>query len=140
MSYNDCIVFLLAKAYQKSQQVLKRRLQPYGLTSVQALILEALWEEDGLTASDIGKRLTLDNATISGVLDRLADGDWIAKQTDHIDKRVLRISLSDKARAVKQQLMTIRNQTNEDLTSNFTAEERVLLKRMLKDFRKTTGH
>lgn len=136
MSYADCVVFLLAKAYQKSQKDLKQRLRPHGLTSVQALILEALWEEDGLTASVIGKRLTLDNATVSGVLDRLSEGAWIARQIDHEDKRMSRIFLSDKARTMKQPLMDIRNQTNESLMSGFRMEERVVLKRLLKDFQR----
>ena len=69
-SFEDCIVFLLAKAYQKAHGNLKKRLHPYGLTPIQNLILQALQEEDGLSAGDIGKRLVLDNATLSGVLDR----------------------------------------------------------------------
>lgn len=136
MSYADCIVFLLAKAYQKSQKDLKQRLRSYGLTSVQALILEALWEEDGLTASLISKRLTLDNATVSGVLDRLAEGEWIVKQIDHEDKRMSRIFLSDKAHVMEQSLTDIRNQTNDSLMTGFSMEERVVLKRLLKDFQR----
>jgi DNA-binding MarR family transcriptional regulator len=136
MSYADCIVFLLAKAYQKSQKNLKQRLRSYGLTSVQALILETLWEEDGLTASLIAKRLTLDNATVSGVLERLAEGDWIVKQIDHADKRMSRIFLSDKAHVMEQPLTDIRNQTNDSLMTGFSMEERVVLKRLLKDFQR----
>ena len=68
--YEDCIIFLLAKAYQKAHGNFKEHLLPYGMTPVQHLILETLWEEEGLTASEIGKRLVLDNATLSGVLDR----------------------------------------------------------------------
>ena len=71
--YEDCIIFLLAKAYQKAHGNFKRHLLPYGITSVQHLILEALWVEEGLTASEIGKRLVLDNATRSGILDRMSE-------------------------------------------------------------------
>lgn len=134
MSYTDCIVFLLAKAYQKSQNNLKNRLKPYGLTAVQALILEVLWEEDGLTAGEIAKRLVLDNATVSGVLDRLADGEWILKQTDPEDKRVLRIHMASKAKAMEPQLVEERTRANDEIMNGFTMEERIVLKRLLRDF------
>ena len=134
MSYADCIVFLLAKAYQKSQHHLKQRLKPYGLTSVQALTLEALMEEDGLTAGELAKRLVLDNATVSGVLDRLADGDWIIKQADPEDKRVLRIHIASKTKGLEQELMRERNLADNEILSGFSIEERVVLKRLLRDF------
>jgi hypothetical protein len=48
--YEECIVFHLAKAYQRAHASLKRRLAPYGLTPVQYLVLEAIREEEGLSA------------------------------------------------------------------------------------------
>jgi DNA-binding MarR family transcriptional regulator len=134
MGYADCIVFLLAKASQKSQNYLKNRLKPFGLTAVQALVLEALMEEDGLTAGDIGKRLVLDNATLSGVLDRLADGQWIIKRTDVMDKRVLRIFLAAKAKAKEPLLAKERDAANDEILAGFSMEERIVLKRLLRDF------
>ncbi|MDA8137540.1 MAG: MarR family transcriptional regulator [Desulfobacteraceae bacterium] len=133
MSYSDCIVFLLAKAYQKSQSLLKSRLKPFGLTPVQALVLEVLMESDGLTAGEIGKRLMLDNATLSGVLERLAEGQWVNKQTDAEDKRVLRIFLSSMAREMKPRLASERDATNEEIMAGFSMEERIVLKRLLRD-------
>jgi DNA-binding MarR family transcriptional regulator len=132
-SYDDCIIFLLAKAYQKAHGKIKRRLQAYGLTPIQHLILEVLWAEDGLSASDIGKKLVLDGATLSGVLDRLTSGGWIIKESDADDKRVLRNYLTSKSKDLKPKLSETRNQTNEELLRAFTIEEKVLLKRFLRD-------
>ncbi len=132
-NYNDCIIFLLAKAYQKGHAAFKKRLQPHGLTPIQHLILEILWVEEGVSAGDIGKRLVLDAATLSGVLDRLADSGWIVKQTDPDDKRVVRIYLSDKARTLGPDLEKERELVNEEILGNLTLEEKVLLKRLLKD-------
>jgi DNA-binding MarR family transcriptional regulator len=134
MGYGDCIVFLLAKASQKSQNLLKNRLKPLGLTSVQALVLEALLEEDGMTAGEIGKRLLLDNATVSGVLDRLADNQWIIKCSDTDDKRVLRVFLATKAKNMESQLVRERDATNDEVLAGFSMEERIVLKRLLRDF------
>jgi len=132
-TYDDCIIFLLAKAYQKAHGDFKRRIQSYGLTPIQHLTLEVLWGEDGLSASDIGKKLVLDGATLSGVLDRLAVGGWILKQPDSDDKRVLRNYLTPRSKELKPKLSEARDQTNEDLLKTFSVEEKVLLKRFLRD-------
>jgi DNA-binding MarR family transcriptional regulator len=132
-TYKDCIAFLLAKAYQKAHGNLKKRLHPYGLTPIQNLVLEVLREEDGLSAGDIGKRLVLDNATLSGVLDRLAERGWIEKRTDLNDKRLLRVHLTDKAKAFKGELGKERDQANEEILHSLSIEEKVLLKRLLRD-------
>ena len=132
-SYDDCILFLLAKAYQKAHGDFKKRLQSYGLTPIQHLVLEAIWDEDGLSAGDIGKRLVFDGATLSGVLDRLAAGGWVLKQSDTEDKRMLRISLTPKSKDLKPKLAAVRNETNKALLARFSLEEKVLLKRLLRD-------
>jgi DNA-binding MarR family transcriptional regulator len=132
-SYDDCIIFLLAKAYQKAHGDFKKRLQTYGLTPIQHLILEVLWGTDGLSAGDIGKKLVLDGATLSGVLDRLAAGGWILKEPDRDDKRVLRTYLTPKSKELKTNLSQTRDQANEDLLKTFSIEEKVLLKRFLRD-------
>jgi len=134
MNYTECIAFLLAKANQKSQSYLKKKLQPYGLTSVQHLILEVIMEYEGLTTGEIGKLLVSDNATVSGVLDRMAESGWIVKETDADDKRVSRIYLGEKVKEMQHVLASERDQANEELLKSFSTEEKVLFKRLLKDF------
>lgn len=132
--YKECIVFLLAKGNQKAHRNLKKHLKRYNLTPVQALVLGALDEENGLTASEIGKRLGLDNATVSGVLDRLLDSRWIYKKSDEKDRRVHRIFLPDETEpGMVDQLYQARREANEETMQKLTMEERVLLKRLLRD-------
>lgn len=134
IKYNDCIVFLVAKANQNAQKILKERLKKFGLTTVQGLILGELFEEDGVTASDIGNRLVLDNATVSGVLDRLLEKGWIKKETDTNDKRVQKIFLSSKEDTkLISQLFQARKEANDLILSKLTMEEQMLLKRFLRD-------
>jgi len=134
-SYDDCIIFLLSKAYQKVQGNYKKRLSNHGLTPVQNLILEALWEKEGQSAGEICRRLLLDNATLTGVLDRLAGTGWIEKHHDEGDRRYLRVFPTAKANEMKPVLLEARKAANENILQNFTLEEKVLLKRMLKGLR-----
>ena len=133
--YEDCIIFLLAKAYQKAHGNFKRHLLPYEITPVQHLILEALWVEEDLTASEIGKRLVLDNATLSGILDRMSEKGWVLKATDDKDKRFIRIYLTDKAKKLKPSILAEREKSNNEILGSLNLEEKVLLRRLLKDIR-----
>jgi MarR family transcriptional regulator, lower aerobic nicotinate degradation pathway regulator len=135
MPYEDCIAYLLAKAYQRAHACAKRRFAEYGLTPVQQLVLAGLWHEEGTSAGDLGKRLGLDPATLSGILDRMSERGWVVKQTDLEDKRALRIMLTDAARDLKPRLLEARDKANEEILKNLSFEERVLLKRLLKDLR-----
>ena len=133
--YNDCIVFLLAKAYQRAHANIKRRLNAYGLTPVQNIVLEALRCEEGLSAGDLSSKLVLDSATLSGVLDRMSEKGWVSKYVDDADKRILRIYLSEKARDLHDSLAKEREGANEEILRELSLEERLLLKRLLKDLR-----
>jgi len=135
VEYEDCIVFNLAKAYQTAHGRLAALLKPLELTPIQTLVLDAIAGGDGPSASEIGKRLRLDNATISGVLDRLADGGWIVKQADERDRRALRIFPSDKALDLNNQVIEARDEANDQILAELTLEEKVLLKRLLRDIR-----
>lgn len=128
----DCTFFFLAKAHQKAHSLLKQKLAPYGLTNMQHLILEGIWYQEGATAAELSKLLILDKATLSGIIDRLDDGGWIKKQPDKADKRVLRLYPSDKANGIKEELIEVRKKGNDFLLADFTMEEKILFKRLLR--------
>ena len=132
-SYRENIVFLLAKAHQRAQGVLKGYLQPFGLTPVQCLFMEALWEEDGLSVGEIGRRLGLDTATLAGVLDRMVTAGWVRREADPADGRVARVYLTEKALEAVAGLTAVIGRSNDELLGNLRLEERILFKRFLRD-------
>jgi DNA-binding MarR family transcriptional regulator len=133
--YDECVVYLLAKAYQRAHAIARRRLAPYGLTPVQQLVLAALDEEDGISSGDLGKKDSIDPATLSGLLERMAEANWIIKQPDEEDKRFLKIYLTDYARGLLPAITQQRYKANDEILQNLSLEEKVLLKRLLKDLR-----
>jgi DNA-binding MarR family transcriptional regulator len=131
--YEDCILFLLSKACQRAHGKFKKHLQGYGLTPPQSLVILALNEGDGISAGELARRLTLDYATLSGLLDRMAEAGWILKETADDDRRTLRISLTEKAKGATGSLMAERDAANDEIMACLRPEERLLLKRMLRD-------
>lgn len=135
IDYRDCIVFLLAKAHQRAQAAFKQRLRPFGLTTVQGLLLGALSEEEGISVGDLGRKLGLDTATLAGVLERLESSGWIRREADPEDARVGRLFLGEKSLAILPELETAADGASMDVLGGFTIEEKVLFKRLLKDTR-----
>ncbi|MHB8828895.1 MAG: MarR family winged helix-turn-helix transcriptional regulator [Syntrophales bacterium] len=135
VSYRENIVFLLAKAHQRAQGVLKGNLHAFGLTPMQCLVMESLWEEDRLSVGEIGRRISLDTATLAGILERMAAAGWILREADPDDGRVARVSLTEKARAAITDLRSAIETTNNELLNNFSVEEKILFKRFLRDIK-----
>lgn len=129
----DCTIFLLGKAYQRAHGQFKAKLRPYNLTNLQHLVLEGLWIEEGVTAAELGKLLILDKATLSGVLDRMVQSEWIKKETDPDDGRVFRIFTTVKAEKLKDRLIDLRIAANEEMLAGLSHEEQILFKRLLRD-------
>jgi DNA-binding MarR family transcriptional regulator len=134
--YDNCILYLFAKAYQKTHGSFKKHLQECGLTPAQSLVIMALWEDEGLSAGELGKKLSFDYATLSGILDRLADGGWIIKKTSKDDRRALQIYLTSKGRDMAGTLLKVRDAVDKEILGTFNMEEKLLLKRMLKDLQR----
>lgn len=130
----DSIAFMVAKAHQYSQGVLKSKLKGFGLTPVQSLVLESLREEEGLSVGEVGKRLILDTATLAGVLDRMVNAGWIRRAADTTDARIARIYLTDKATAISADLAKALTATNDELLGGYSLEEGLLFKRFLRDY------
>lgn len=129
----DCTIFLLAKAYQKGHKLIKQLLKPYGLTNLQHLVLEGLWYQEGVTAAELGKMLTLDKATLSGVLDRMLESDWIHKKRDSNDGRLFRLYTTEKTNRMKTRLIAVRAEANASFLAGLSKEDQVLFKRYLID-------
>ena len=133
--YEDCIVFLLAKAYQRAHSAFKQKLAPFGITPVQQLILMVLREEGSLSPAEISEKIAMDSATLSGVLERMAEGGMIKREENPEDRRSIRVSLTPRAKKMQEDLAGQRQAINEELTGKLTLEERLLLKRMLRDLK-----
>jgi DNA-binding MarR family transcriptional regulator len=133
--YDDCILFLLAKAYQQVIASFKGRLKEYGLTPVQNLVLSALREEDGVSIGEIGRKLLLDPATLAGTLDRMSAAGWLDKIPDAQDGRVVRVWQTEKARQNSPELSREIREINEKALRGLSLEEKLLLKRLLRDLK-----
>ena len=51
-------------------------LKPLGLTYTQYIVLLVLWEKDGISVTEIGEKLMLDNGTLSPLLKKMEQAGY----------------------------------------------------------------
>ena len=95
------VCFALAVASRNVIGLYRPLLEPMGLTHPQYLVMLALWEESPLTVTELGRRLSLEPATISPLLKRLEAGGMVTRQRDPRDERALAVSLTAKGRRTR---------------------------------------
>ena len=77
-------------------------LKPLGLTYTQYIVLLVLWEKDGLSVTEIGEKLMLDNGTLSPLLKKLEQAGFVKRQRSSEDERVVVITLTEAGRALQE--------------------------------------
>jgi DNA-binding MarR family transcriptional regulator len=127
----ECISFLLGKAYQRVQQAAKQSLAHHGVTPTQYALLCVLRERDGQTGADLGERLQLDSATITGILDRLERGGLIERRADLTDRRVNRIFATARTRDLQPAIDRAMDDVNISFLAAIDAEGRAHLRAQL---------
>ncbi len=85
-------------------------LAAMNITYPQYVVLLVLWEQDGLTVSALGERVSLDSGTLTPLLKRLETLKLVQRKRSNIDERRVHISLTAKGAGLEQQAQTIHRQ------------------------------
>ncbi len=75
-------------------------LDRLGLTYPQYLAITLLHGKEDQTVSELGDQLFLDSSTLTPLLKRMEAAGLIDRRRDSADERVVRITLTDKGRAI----------------------------------------
>ena len=87
---------LLTKAYQPL-------LQALDLTYPQYLVFLLLWEHEQLTVKELGDKLLLDSGTLTPLLKRMEQKQWLSRRRDPRDERSVIIGLLPAGRTLEAQ-------------------------------------
>ncbi|MDO8906399.1 MarR family winged helix-turn-helix transcriptional regulator [Hydrogenophaga sp.] len=101
------LCFALYSASLAMTKLYKPLLDELGLTYPQYLALLVLWEQDGLTVSDLGERLHLDSGTLTPLLKRMESAGHLTRLRDVQDERRVLIRLTASGRQLKKRAARI---------------------------------
>jgi len=77
-------------------------LKPLGLTYTQYIVLLVLWEQDGISVSELGEKLRLDNGTLSPLLKKMEQSGYLERRRQKEDERVVVITLTEAGKKLQE--------------------------------------
>ncbi len=140
MQEKDCIFFQFAKAYQLSSRFLTQKVSELNLTSVQAMVLGFLTEEDQITSSELGRRTELDSATLTGILDRLEAAGYLERKSNPDDRRSIHIHLTAKGKALGNEATALLLKANSEFLQVLDDAQRKELHEIIQTLRHNAPH
>lgn len=125
--------YLMHLAGTRIRQELQRQFaaQGYTITMPQWLILNRLWEEEGLSQSELAERTFRDKTTTARTLALLEAQSLVVRQRDSADRRNYLVSLTPAGRALKVQLIPLAVGVLAQACRGLGEEQVVALKGML---------
>ncbi len=139
MLFKDCVCFLIGRVSRRLNKITKENIAKYGLTTSQFFLLIALYEENGILISKLAEKVALDKATLTGIIDRLERDGFVERRDDPKDRRAIRVYLTEKAEALRDELLKIYHKNNSRFLSVLTDEERKAFERIVEKLESVEG-
>src|SRR5688500_17356760 len=122
-SLQDSLGWLLNNAARLSSRRLSNKLAGYNVTPPQWGVLVALWEQDGLSLSELAKRSFFDGPTMTGIVDRLEKANLVERRRDSTDRRVISVYLTEEGRRLQAQLPALSEEANQEALDGISEAE-----------------
>lgn len=118
--------FLISQIKQIQGRVFDSLLQEAGIeefNGAQGRILYVLWQEDNLPIIELSKKTGLAKTTLTSMLDRMEEREFLKRVPDSQDRRQLRIVLTDKARTLNNSYNEVSGEMSRIFYEGFSDEE-----------------
>jgi len=136
MPPDDRLIYLIFTAQQKLRNHLGNVMmrENVRVTPAQAGILFLLAEKDGRTMSELSRILSIDNSTLTGLVDRLEKAGLARRDASPHDRRASHVYISQKGIKEMQKARSIVGRVNREIMDGFTPEELASFKKIMRSF------
>jgi len=133
---DDRLIYLIITAQHRLRMHIRDELAAAGvkITLVQAGILFLLMEETGRAMSELGRLLSLDNSSITGLIDRLEKSGFVQRKTNPNDRRISLVHITPQGTGEVNQAKTVIARINEEIKADFSDAEVEAFKKILNSF------
>ncbi|HVO66344.1 MAG TPA: MarR family transcriptional regulator [Syntrophales bacterium] len=136
MPSDDRLIYLIFTAQQKLRTHLTNIMnrENVKVTPAQAGILFLLSEKDGRTMSELSQILSIDNSTITGLVDRLEKVGLVRRKASPNDGRASFVHVSQQGIEEMNKAKRIVGRINQEIKNGFKPEELESFKKILRSF------
>ena len=108
----------------------------HGVHEGQQFILRRLWADDGSTPGEIAKGLGLATSTVTRAATRMEAAGLLRREPHETDRRLVRLRLTERGRALEGVIDREMDQLTARALGSFTAADRTVIIRALRDIRR----
>jgi DNA-binding MarR family transcriptional regulator len=136
MPPDDRFIYLIFTAQQKLRTHLGNVMMKENVrvTPAQAGILFLLAEKNGRTMSELSRLLSIDNSTITGLVDRLEKAGLVRRDASPHDRRASHVYVSPEGMQEMKKARNVVGRVNREIKGGFTPEELASFKKVLQSF------
>ena len=120
----DEFLDLFTRASKLMRGAADEAMSRHGVRVGQNLVLEALWEQDGLTPGELAQRLHVATPTIVKMATRMEATGLLARRRDTRDARLVRLHLTERGRSLRGPIEDARAALRDRATATLTDAER----------------
>ena len=127
----ESLGYLVNRAARLMARQLAVALRPAGVGIGQWAVLMFLWARDGMSQAELSKVVAIEPPTMVRTLDRMVRDGFVTRMGDPKDGRITRIHLTDRGRALRDELVPLAVQVNAANLGRLTPAEGRTLQRLL---------
>jgi len=132
---DNSLGFLVNVVGRLMKRSLYLKLSRSGITPTQWTVLMCLWAQDGLSFTELSKRLSFDHPTITGVVDRMEREKLVKRQRDQLDRRVVKVFLTQKGKNLESITAKAGTEVDQETVADLTPAEVEQFRSWLLEFR-----
>ncbi|MGL5353220.1 MAG: MarR family winged helix-turn-helix transcriptional regulator [Clostridium sp.] len=129
------ISMLIKDIYSSTMNILSKNLKDSGLTHQQIMVIKLVAHKRKITISELCDEMSLAKGTVSGIVQRLENADYVKKVKSETDKRNTYVTFSEKGLEFAKEFRYKINESFDEVFKNFTKEEMEEAKEGLKKLR-----
>lgn len=136
MKKDDRLIYLIFTAQQKLRTYIKNALvkENIKVTTAQAGILFLLKQKNGQSMSELSQVLSVDNSTLTGLIDRLERSGFVRRNSNPGDRRALNIDITDTGVKELEKAKVVIRRINDEIKAGFSEQEIESFKKVLQHY------
>ena len=135
----ESLGYLINRLARAMARELAGELRPHGVAIGQWAVLLILWTRDGLSQAELARRVAIEPPTMVRTIDRMIRDGLVTQIRDPRDARAVVIHLTDRGRALRDELIPLAAEVNARALGGLDPGERATLLRQLRTVLETLG-
>ncbi|HXZ36518.1 MAG TPA: MarR family transcriptional regulator [Thermodesulfobacteriota bacterium] len=118
--------FLLSRATWAMNNAVNRMVRENGHGDISVAyfaVLQALWESDGLSITDLGEKAQLEKSTMTSLIDRMESAGLVRREDHPTDRRAYQICLTPRGKELEKKLDEVVARAYRHLTRGIAEED-----------------